>query len=72
MNVKSVGTEMASPINSMQTAVIKIQSLVVEYPARGFGQNATVAVKNLDLEIHPGEIFGFLGPNGAGKTSTIQ
>lgn len=29
------------------------------------------AVDHLDLEIHPGEIFGLLGPNGAGKTTTI-
>jgi ABC-2 type transport system ATP-binding protein len=26
----------------------------------------------VDLEIAPGEIFGFLGPNGAGKTTTIR
>ena len=30
------------------------------------------AVRNLDLEVKPGEIFGFLGPNGAGKTTTIK
>jgi ABC-2 type transport system ATP-binding protein len=30
------------------------------------------AVKNLSLEIHAGEIFGFLGPNGAGKTTSIN
>ena len=30
------------------------------------------AVKNLDLEIPKGTIFGFLGPNGAGKTTTIR
>ncbi len=30
------------------------------------------AVDNLNLEISPGEIFGFLGPNGAGKTTTIR
>ncbi|MBN2085123.1 MAG: ABC transporter ATP-binding protein [Anaerolineales bacterium] len=30
------------------------------------------AVKNLSLEIHSGEIFGFLGPNGAGKTTSIN
>lgn len=30
------------------------------------------AVDNLNLDIPPGEIFGFLGPNGAGKTTTIR
>ncbi len=30
------------------------------------------AVDCLNLEIQPGEIFGFLGPNGAGKTTTIR
>lgn len=29
-------------------------------------------VKDLNLEIKDGEIFGFLGPNGAGKTTTIR
>jgi ABC-2 type transport system ATP-binding protein len=30
------------------------------------------AVEPLDLEIRPGELFGFLGPNGSGKTTTIR
>jgi ABC-2 type transport system ATP-binding protein len=35
-----------------------------------FGQLA--AVKDLNLDIRAGEIFGFLGPNGAGKTTSIN
>ncbi len=30
------------------------------------------AVRGIDLEVMPGEIFGFLGPNGAGKTTTVE
>ena len=31
-----------------------------------------IAVENLDLDIHRGEVFGLLGPNGSGKTTTIR
>jgi ABC-2 type transport system ATP-binding protein len=30
------------------------------------------AVKGVDFDIFPGEVFGLLGPNGAGKTSTVE
>ena len=30
------------------------------------------AICDLDLNVEPGEIFGFLGPNGAGKTTTVK
>jgi ABC-2 type transport system ATP-binding protein len=31
-----------------------------------------VAVKQVDLQVHAGEICGFLGPNGSGKTTFIR
>ncbi len=30
------------------------------------------AVKNLNIEIEKGRVFGFIGPNGAGKTTTLS
>jgi ABC-2 type transport system ATP-binding protein len=30
------------------------------------------AVAGIDLDVRPGETFGFLGPNGAGKSTTIK
>jgi ABC-2 type transport system ATP-binding protein len=32
----------------------------------------TEAVRGIDLEVQPGEVFAFLGPNGAGKTTTVE
>jgi ABC-2 type transport system ATP-binding protein len=38
--------------------------------SRKFGDN--FAVKNLNLSIPGGAMYGFLGPNGAGKTTTLR
>ena len=37
--------------------------------SKHYGQ--TVAVKNVSLDLHAGEIVGLLGPNGAGKTTSF-
>ncbi len=47
-------------------SVISIKGLTKTY-AGGFQ-----ALKDVDLEINKGEIFGLLGPNGAGKTTLIN
>jgi len=33
---------------------------------------SVVALDGMDLEVRPGETFGFLGPNGAGKSTTVR
>jgi ABC-2 type transport system ATP-binding protein len=52
--------------------ILRIEKLRVEFPAHERGRAAKVAVRDLDLSIAPGEVFGFLGPNGAGKTTTMN
>ncbi|MFP5341387.1 MAG: ABC transporter ATP-binding protein [Candidatus Limnocylindria bacterium] len=37
---------------------------------RRFGEHW--AVRDMDLEVHRGEVLGLLGPNGAGKTTTVR
>jgi len=44
--------------------------IVVKGLTKRFGD--VLAVDDLDMDVSPGEIFGFLGPNGAGKTTTIR
>jgi len=45
--------------------VIEINNLTKYY-------NSHPGIIDLNLEIQPGEVFGFLGPNGAGKSTTIR
>ena len=47
------------------TPVVKTVNLTKRY-------GTLVALSNLNLEIAPGDCFGFIGPNGAGKTTTMK
>lgn len=48
----------------------KAPAVSTERLSRRFG--SLVAVRDLSMEVFPGEIFGVLGPNGAGKSTTIR
>ncbi len=45
---------------------IEVEALVREF------KKGPRAVDGIDLEVKPGEIYGFLGPNGAGKSTTVH
>jgi ABC-2 type transport system ATP-binding protein len=49
----------------MTPAAVRTEGLTKHY-------GPVTALQGLDLEIAPGEVFGYLGPNGAGKTTTIR
>src|SRR6266446_2091309 len=52
--------------------ILVLKNLRVEYRVTGSEESRKVAVKNLNLRVGSGEVFGFLGPNGAGKTTTMN
>src|SRR5580692_8659697 len=54
------------------SAILNTDKLRVEFKTKEFREATKVALQNLDLEVHPGEVFGFIGPNGAGKTTTMN
>ncbi|MCA0402947.1 MAG: ABC transporter ATP-binding protein [Proteobacteria bacterium] len=45
--------------------IVDVQSLCKKFDKK-------TALVNINLQIKPGEIYGFLGPNGSGKTTTIR
>jgi len=59
----------AAPTTTTSTpatsAAVSVKGLVKRY-------QEVEAVRGIDFEVRPGEVFGFLGPNGAGKSTTIN
>ena len=51
------------------SSAVRATGLVKTYKGR---DGEVEAVRGVDLDVAPGEVFGFLGPNGAGKSTTIR
>jgi ABC-2 type transport system ATP-binding protein len=53
------------PVSPHNGSAIEVRRLSKTYPG------GVEAVKAIDFEVAPGEVFGLLGPNGAGKSTAI-
>src|SRR6478752_986229 len=62
-NLKYLGKVPSMPTS--HPASIEVEGLVREF------KKGPRAVDGIDLQVAPGEIYGFLGPNGAGKSTTV-
>src|ERR1700759_228480 len=49
----------------MTTQAVSVRRLTKTYPG------GVEALRGIDFDVSPGEVFGLLGPNGAGKSTTI-
>jgi ABC-2 type transport system ATP-binding protein len=54
-----------TPETEQASASIQIRKLYKQY-------GKTIAVRGIDLDVQPGELFGLIGPDGAGKTTVFN
>jgi ABC-2 type transport system ATP-binding protein len=55
----------------MTDAAVAIRGLTKIFPVP-LHRQSIVAVRDLNLRVEPGEVYGLLGPNGSGKSTTLK
>jgi len=55
----------------MNDSAVSIKNLTKAFPIP-MKRKRFVAVRNLSLEVEPGQVYGLLGPNGSGKSTTLK
>lgn len=55
---------------ALKNGVVRRDALVLNGVSVGYGTDAILSEVN--LTIHPGEVYGLIGPNGSGKTTLVK
>jgi ABC-2 type transport system ATP-binding protein len=55
----------------MTDAAVAVHGLTKVFPIP-LHRQSVVAVRDLNLRVEPGEVYGLLGPNGSGKSTTLK
>jgi ABC-2 type transport system ATP-binding protein len=53
-------------------SALRVRGLSKAYPIGHLRRKPRPALRQLDLDVERGEVFGYLGPNGSGKTTTLK
>lgn len=53
------------------TPAVSVRNLTKVYPIP-FRQRSVVAIRDLNLEVETGQVYGLFGPNGSGKSTTLK
>lgn len=59
------------PEPASHTSAVTVENLTKLFKA-GLKKKAFVAVRDLSLQVQPGEVYGLIGPNGSGKSTTMK
>jgi len=62
----------APPVPQARPVPVPERESVIEVRGLRMSYGSYDAVRDIDLQVHRGEVFAFLGPNGAGKTTTVE
>jgi len=65
-------TESPRRSNGQTDPAIVVHGLTKVFPVPFHPTRRVIAVKDLNLRIEPGEVYGLLGPNGSGKSTTLK